>query len=252
MSKIRRGSDNTARTMDSPKSRRPLLLGLLIPLGALLLLGACTATGPVRHMAYQEPITPGAGVLLMKPDIECSKVTASGMIEPNAAWTGQCQRSVEAAIRQFMSDHQADLIVYDPAVVPREKISRYRELSKLYQAVGVSMFSRSAFPTAKSKTNWTMGQGVQDMRADHDAEYALFVFLRDQYETGGRTAMRVAAAVFGVATAPAHQYGIASLVDLETGDIVWFNYLYRTVGDLREPEPARDAIDALLEDSPVL
>jgi hypothetical protein len=51
---------------------------------------------------------------------------------------------------------------------------------------------------------------------------------------------------------PATQQGFASLVDLETGDVVWFNHLFSTVGDLREPEPARDAIDTLLEGSPVL
>lgn len=237
--------------MTSIKNRQPMLVGALILLCSLLL-GACTTTDPVKHKAYQKPITPGAGVLLMKPDIECSKVTASGMIEPNAAWTGQCQRSVEVAIRRFMSDHQADLIVYDPAAVPPDNISRYRELSKLYEVVGFSMLTRSALPTAKSKTDWTMGKGVQDMRADHDAEYALFIFLRDQYETGGRTAMRMAVAVLGVVTMPATQRGFASLVDLETGDVVWFNHLFSTVGDLREPEPARDAIDTLLEGSPVL
>ncbi len=239
--------------MTSSKSRQPMLVSALILLCSHLLLSACTTTDPVKHKAYQKPITPGAGVLLMTPDIECSKLTASGMVEPNAAWTAECKRSVELAIRQFMLDHQAALIVYDPAAVPPENIPRYRELSKLYEAVGVSMLTRSALPTAKSKTNWTMGKGVQDMRADYDAEYALFIFLRDQYETGGRVAMRMAYAVLGYyGTRSATQQGFASLVDLETGDVVWFNQLFSTVGDLREPESARDAIDTLLEGSPVL
>jgi hypothetical protein len=217
-----------------------------------LLLAACTTTDSVKHGAYQKPLAPGARVLLMKPDIECSAVTASGMVEPNAAWTAQCQRSVQFALTQFMTEHQAELIVHDPAQLQSDKTTRYRELSKLYEAVGVSMLVRSAFPTAKSKTDWTMGKGVQVMQEDYDADYALFIFLRDQYETGGRTAMRLAVAVLGIVTMPATQQGFASLVDLETGDIVWFNHLFSTVGDLREPEPARDAIDDLLEASPVL
>jgi hypothetical protein len=238
--------------MISKKFPSPLLTSAFILLCSQLLLAACTTTDSVKHGAYQKPIAPGAGVLLMKPDIECSKVTASGMIEPNAAWTAQCQRSVQFALIQFMRDHQAELIVYDPSQLPSDKIPRYRELSKLYEAVGGSILMRSAFPTAKSKTDWTMGKGVQVMREDHDADYVLFIFLRDQYETGGRTAMRLAVAVLGVMTMPATQQGFASLVDLESGDIVWFNHLFSTVGDLREPESARDAIDALLEGSPVL
>ena len=238
--------------MIARKSCNPLLANMLILLCSQLMLSACTTTEPIKHGAYQKPVTPGANVLLMTPDIECSKVTASGMIEPNAAWTAQCQRSVQAALLQFMSDHQANLIVYDPAAVPTNKISRYRELSKLYEAVGVSMLARSALPTAKSKTDWTMGKGVQDFRQGYDADYALFIFLRDQYESGGRTAMRLAVAVLGVVTMPATQQGFASLVDLRTGDIVWFNHLFSTVGDLREVEPARNAINTLLESSPVL
>ena len=238
--------------MIGTKSYTLLLASVLTILCLEAGLTACTTTDPVKHGAYQKPITPGAGVLLMTPDIECSKVTASGMIEPNAAWTAQCQQSVKASLLQFMSDHDAELIVYNPAEVPEDKRSRYRELSKLYEAVGVSMFARSALPTAKSKTDWTMGKGVQDIRQDYEADYALFLFLRDQYESGGRTAMRLAVAVLGVVTTPATQQGFASLVDLRTGDVVWFNHLFSTVGDLREVGPARDAIDTLLEGSPLL
>ncbi len=47
------------------------------------------------------------------------------------------------------------------------------------------------------------------------------------------------------------QVGFASLVDLETGDIVWFNRLVSGVGDLRTAEPARAAVDDLLADFPL-
>ena len=238
--------------MTTKKNRHSVLVAALTMFCLQLFLSACTTTDSVQPEAYQKQISPGVGVLLMKPDIECSKVTASGMIEPNAVWTEQCRRSVEVAINQFMSEHRANPITYDPASVPRDKISRYRELSKLYDAVGVSMLNRFMIPTAKSKTDWTLGKGVQDIREDYDAEYALFVFLRDQYESGGRVAMRLAAAALGVMTTPATQYGFTSLVDLETGDVVWFNRLHSTAGDLRELEPARKAVDSLLKGSPFL
>jgi hypothetical protein len=42
------------------------------------------------------------------------------------------------------------------------------------------------------------------------------------------------------------QQGYASLVDLETGRVVWFNHLLRGSGDLREPEKAAETLDVLL------
>ena len=230
------------------------LAGTFLLLCSQLVLSACTTTAPMRHAAYQKPIASGARILLMRPDIECSAVTASGLIEPNAAWTAECRRSVRTVLPQLMAEHQAELIVYDPAQVPSARLPRYRELSKLYEAVGTSMQIRNVFPTAQSKTDWTLGKGVQVMREDHDADYALFVFLRDQSETGGRVAKRAALALLFI---PMHgpigmTWGFASLVDLNSGDIVWFNQFRSTMGDLGEPDDARDALESLLAGSPIL
>ena len=45
------------------------------------------------------------------------------------------------------------------------------------------------------------------------------------------------------------QVGFASVVDLKTGDIVWFNRLLRPQGDLRTPEAAAETVRALVSDS---
>jgi len=219
---------------------------------AIFALAACTSTDEVQHAAYRQPIVPGARVVLMDVDIECSLVTASGLVEPNAAWTTRCRNSVRAALADFMSERRAELVVYDAAAIPSDRVARYRELAKLYEAVGTSILNREDYPTAEDKTNWSMGTGVRIIRDDHDADYALFIYLRDQYESGSRVATRLAFAMLGVITAPATQQGFASLVDLETGDVVWFNRLVSTVGDLRDKESARDAVDDLLDGSPVL
>jgi hypothetical protein len=47
------------------------------------------------------------------------------------------------------------------------------------------------------------------------------------------------------------QGAVASLVDLRTGNIVWFSTLASTSGDVLSPEPARDVVDDLLEDFPL-
>jgi len=60
----------------------------------------------------------------------------------------------------------------------------------------------------------------------------------------------VAMALLGVGLAGGAQTGYASLVDLRTGRVVWFNNLARGFGDLREPEPARETVEALLKSFP--
>jgi hypothetical protein len=60
----------------------------------------------------------------------------------------------------------------------------------------------------------------------------------------------VAAVVFGVALQGGVQVGLVSLVDLETGKVVWFNRLLRGEGDLRTDGPARATRKMLLTGMP--
>ena len=41
-----------------------------------------------------------------------------------------------------------------------------------------------------------------------------------------------------------------AVLDLNSGQVVWFNRLMRTSGDLREPEPAAETVEALLSAFP--
>ena len=61
----------------------------------------------------------------------------------------------------------------------------------------------------------------------------------------------VAAALAGIALQGGMQVGFASLVDLETGDVIWVNRLISQAGDLRTVEPARKAVDELLAGFPL-
>jgi len=47
------------------------------------------------------------------------------------------------------------------------------------------------------------------------------------------------------------QVAVATLVDLRTGQVVWFNLMARQTGDLRTPQGTADTVDELLEDLPL-
>jgi hypothetical protein len=108
-----------------------------------------------------------------------------------------------------------------------------------------------ALPTKGDRFDWTLGAGVKPLQARTGADYALFVLLRDSYASAGRVALMVGAAVLGVGVPGGRQIGFASLVDLRSGDILWFNRLFNPAGDLRTPEPAAKAVQSLLTQMPL-
>ncbi len=64
-------------------------------------------------------------------------------------------------------------------------------------------------------------------------------------------AMRFLALLWGYLVLGGQRIGFASLVDLETGNVVWFNLLVGGFGDLREPGGARSAMGDLLAGFPL-
>lgn len=98
--------------------------------------------------------------------------------------------------------------------------------------------------------NWSMGESVRTVKGKTGADYALFTFIRDSYASGGRVAAAVFLAALGVGIQLGTQQGYASLVDLNSGQIVWFNRLRSVRGDMREPEKAAQTLDWLLGEFP--
>jgi hypothetical protein len=77
--------------------------------------------------------------------------------------------------------------------------------------------------------------------------------VRDSYASGERQFMMGAVALLSlgqVVPGGGLQQGYASLVDLNTGRVLWFNRMARTAGDLREPAKAAASVDVLLDQFP--
>jgi hypothetical protein len=106
-----------------------------------------------------------------------------------------------------------------------------------------------ALPSKDGKFDWSLGPSVVAISRSHEADYALFLFVRDSYASAGRVAVIVVAALLGAGVPGGAQVGFASLVDLKTGNIVWFNRLARGHGDLRTPDAAAETVKALVSDS---
>jgi len=227
---------------------------------ALLLAAGCwIATAPVvAQTGGAQNLAPGfAGialtdkVLLMPVDVELFSMSAGGINEPRADWTAAAQRNMREAIAARKQATRIDVVELAEA-----DTDAFGELIALHAAVAQSIAlhhssgSTWALPTKGGQLLWSFGDAMAPLQAKSGARYALFMWVRDSYASAERKAAMVALVLLGVGIPLGAQVGYASLVDLQTGDVVWFNRLARPTGDLREPGPAKESIDSLLSGFP--
>jgi hypothetical protein len=113
-------------------------------------------------------------------------------------------------------------------------------------------------PTKRRGLDWTLGEDAVKFGRATGMDYALFLYAQDSHASTGRVALQVLgiAGCFVGFCAPqggGGQTAFASLVDLKTGEVVWFNVLQTqsqlpgvTFGDIRTPEGASQMVERLL------
>lgn len=190
-------------------------------------------------------------IAIIEPDVVLGELEASGMFSPRADWTKSGRENVRSETEKLFQARGVKVVTLDPATERRDT-----QLVKLHGVVGravlLHLFSQGAeLPTKGKALDWTLGGGTQTLRTKLGADYGLFIYVRDSYTTAGRAMMMLGAAILGVGITGGQQVAFASLVDLNTGNVVWFNVLQSTSGDLRTPTESAHVISALLKDAPL-
>ncbi|MDQ3039732.1 MAG: hypothetical protein M3R16_08050 [Pseudomonadota bacterium] len=227
----------------------------MLLLSGLALLGGCastqvrTATGPSG-----KPLAVTGSVALIEPDIELSQLGAGGLAEPRQQWTDTARLLYPQAARELLARQGIGMAPDYMLPADAGPDDPRRQLTLLSQAVSMSIlqYSRGYGPgtlrNKHGKFDWSLGPGVSALRAATGADYGLFTYIRDSYASGGRTAMRIIGLVaVGSDIGGGTQIGVASLVDLRTGQVVWHNLLVDQTGDLRNLEGARETAGDLLK-----
>lgn len=220
----------------------------------LLFLTGCAQTGVMKKSDYQIS-KDSVSVLLMPIDIELSALTAGGINEVRADWTANAETLISDALERQLGALNDQLLHYQ-APKRAEMRDKHTQIVKLHGAVGSTMLLYAVAPvtvppTKRDAFDWSLGPEVSVLRDSTGADYGLFVYMRDSYATAGRKAMIVASAMLGVSMQGGTQVGFATLVDLRDGNVVWFNRLFSTTGDLRTESSASAAVDQLLKDIPL-
>jgi hypothetical protein len=236
-------------TLAPSRFTRPLLLALALAAAAI----------PAWADEASRQLAPGfsaravdSRLLVLPADMELYSMSAGGVVEPRADWTDSAQKHFSAALAA-----EGKLLGPKVSTLSLTEADEFADIVTLHRAVAdaISLHHKGGLlelATKGDRLDWSLGDAVQPLRERTGADYALFTWVRDSYASNERKAAMVALALMGAISFGGEQVGYASLVDLRTGRVVWFNQLDRMSGDLRAPEPAVETVEALLKGFPGL
>ena len=236
-----------------------------IALIASVALAGCVQTRQYADVEFAPP-QGDYKLLVMRPDVTVGSVTTGGLVEPRADWTETARTKLLAALRAQQASRGGNVLILDRRdSLPGVDADTIAELERLHYAVGSSIalhrYSGAYLPTKRNKgLDWTLGEDAVALGRRTGYDYALFLHAEDSFASTGRVGLQVLgiAGCFVGFCAPniggAGQFAYASLVDLRTGEVVWFNVLQAgsqiagiKMGDIRTDAGAAQMVDRLLD-----
>ena len=238
--------------------------GIAMAVAASLTLSACVQTRQFADIQFSPP-QGDYKLLVLRPDVSVGSVTTGGMVEPRADWTEAARTNLAAALRaqQAASGGQV-LVVEKRTEIPNVSSETVAEIERLNyivdQSIVLHKYMGVYLPTKRGKgLEYTLGREAVEFGQKTGFDYMLFLHAEDSFASRGRVALQVLgiAGCFVGFCAPniggGKQLAYASLVDLRTGEVVWFNVLQAgtqiagvNLGDIRTPEGAAQMVERLL------
>lgn len=198
----------------------------------------------------------GVPLLLVTPEVSLSLLTAGGVQEPRSDWSKAAQGYLGAAMTTALktkkySVSEVALDTYeDPRALQMLKLN-----DEVVSAIAWQQVPALRLPT-KTTFDWTLGSSVQTLipasLADNPPRYALFLNCKGSYQSSAKAALNVGMALLGGPMQFGGQGLQATLVDLNTGQVVWYQFSAVASGtDIREAEGATAAVEKLFKDLPL-
>jgi len=228
-----------------------------------LVLSGCVSVQPQK--AEEPPEREGGRVLLTPPQVLVLELGPGGVPLPRADWTRETEAALTEAAAETLRDRGGALLryrspegaaAYEPAHLPAVRLhSTVRDTILTYRyGAGQRPGGRRGLTLAnkEGRFDWTLGETVGPLRKDYEADYALFVTYRQLTSSGGRALLSAAAFfLFGQLSPTSQSIGLASLVDLHNGRVIWTNVLRGQGFDVSKPDTVRDRFEELLSGMPL-
>jgi hypothetical protein len=225
----------TERRRKRRARRWPLLLfALLCAWGVAL--AAAAGNGPEKAFVVDGRMT------LFEPDVELSELVGDKPA-PRPDWNATARLLYAQAALETLDRRGID-VAPGGALPLHAAADDDAPLRQHLQSVALDLLQHG------SRGTWTpalLQADVEMLRRMTDADYALFTWIRDHQAGRGRAAMRLAGRLLIGNLGGGDQAGIAMLVNLRTGAVVWHAPLPGQTYDLRNLAGARDAANRLLK-----
>ena len=225
-----------------------LLVALTLPTA----LAAQEKTGSKEGFTLQ----PGTvRIALLEPRIIVGEQSTGGLFEPNADWTAQARQNLERELTTALGSVGNEVVRLNLNTTPEaDSLRRYNYLfgAVAGSVVEYQFFPGNRLPTKKQDKSfeWSVGPGLREVAALEGFDYVLMIRTKDAYGSAGRKALQIVGLLAGVGVVSGEHVGMAGLVDVKTGDLVWLNADLQMGGDPRTPEGAAKRASQLLEGFP--
>ena len=261
--------------------RRRRCLSLSIVLS--MLIAGCGTPARLQHVVAFDRPESGFSVLLMPADVHLEQ---RGLIGSKARidWAAEARQKIETIVRDVLESKNVSVGVFlatDTRASEAQETALTQQRLLFQQLAERSVYGgRAGYIIGASRFSFT--SVLTDLRQASDARYALFLALHDRYSSPERVVGQVALGALFIASvvflgvpltplelddagpryasyraAPAinatrsgsgcpEQTGYASLIDLDTGDLVWLNRVFEGCSDLRDPDDLRNTLELLL------
>ena len=232
-------------------------------LATMVALTGCVSTRQYADLQFAPP-QGDYKLLVLRPDVSVSLLTTGGIAEQRADWTSTARANLLAALRAQQASRGGNVTIMDrrdslPGI-PADTVAELERLNdSVDSAIAEHKYFGNTLPTKRRMgLDYTLGEDAVAFGKRTGFDYMLFLHADDQVASTGRVAMQVigvAGCIIGFC-APSGgggQLAYASLVDLRTGEVVWFNLLQTGsqlpgvgVTDLRTPAGASVMVERLL------
>lgn len=237
---------------------------IAMAVAASVTLSACVQTRQYADLQFSPP-SGDYRLLVLRPDVSVGSVTTGGMVEPRADWTEQARANVTAALKAQQAGRGGQVLVVEKrSEIPNVDPDTVAEIERLNfivaQSIVLHKYLGVYLPTKRGRgLEYTLGREAVEFGRKTGFDYMLFLHAEDSFASTGRVVLQVIgiAGCFVGFCVPniggGGQLAYASLVDLKTGEVVWFNVLMAgtqiagvKMGDIRTPEGAAQMVDRLL------
>jgi hypothetical protein len=230
---------------------------------AVLFINGCAGV-PVRtNSQYPSYFQTQKYVYIVPSDVKQYKLTAGGVTEEMDEWEEATNEQLLKNVKRVMeSSSRIKVTMIDEAPLDMRLKEFLRGQNGLYHAVAQSIILHtytpcSIFKHKMSNFDYSLGSEINEISDFVSADTLLFIGGKRTYWTGGRIFLAACAMIAGAAVGvsvvpvPVPDWLAVSLVDSNTGDLVWFRYLGQpetAIGDLRETTVVEKSVDLLFKD----